>query len=150
MVERTGWKGKISGYPPSVELGTARKGEISDDRRERCIARGRVDLRGGRVGDRALPWRSGLRVPSMESRVCRGRAAGAGEIAAGEGELAATSSVVQERVGRRRESLERTCLGDDGVGVTEGDGTGAVVVAAGDPEVAGGRPARRRCWRRRR
>jgi hypothetical protein len=111
---------------------------------------GRVDLRGGRVGDRALPWRSGLRVPSMESRVCRGQAAGAGEIAAGEGELAATSSVVQERVGRRRESLERTCLGDDSVGVTEGDGTGAVVVAAGDPEVAGGRPARRRCWRRRR
>jgi hypothetical protein len=65
----------------------------------------------------------------------------------GEGELAATSSVVQERVGRRRESLERTCLGDDGVGVTEGDGTCAVVVASGDPEVAGGRPARRRCWR---
>jgi hypothetical protein len=40
-------------------------------------------------------------------------------------------------VGRRRESRERTCLGDDCVGVTEGDGTGAVVVAAGDPEVAG-------------
>nr|ACN31468.1 unknown [Zea mays] len=28
-------------------------------------------------------------------------------------------------------------LGDDGVGVAEGDGAGAVVVAAGDPEVAG-------------
>jgi hypothetical protein len=98
---------------------------------------GRVDLRGGRVGDRALPWRSGPRVPSMESRVCRGGDAGADEIAAGEGELAATSSVVQERVGRRRESRERTCLGDDGVGVTEGDGVGAVVVATGDPEVAG-------------
>jgi hypothetical protein len=45
--------------------------------------------------------------------------------------------VVQERVGRRRESRERTCLGDDDVGVTEGDGAGAVVVDAGDPEVAG-------------
>jgi hypothetical protein len=56
---------------------------------------GRVDLRGGRVGDRALPWRSGPRVPSMESWVCRGGATGAGEIAAGEGELAATSSVVK-------------------------------------------------------
>ena len=29
------------------------------------------------------------------------------------------------------------CLGDDGVRVAEGDGAGAVVVAAGDPEVAG-------------
>jgi hypothetical protein len=76
-------------------------------------------------------------VPSMESRVCRGGATGPDEIATGEGELAAMSSVVQERVGRRRESLERTCLGDDDVGVTEGDGAGAVLVDAGDPEVAG-------------
>ncbi|KAL5659680.1 hypothetical protein ACJX0J_032843, partial [Zea mays] len=73
-------------------------------------------------------------------------AAGAGEIAAGEGELAATSSVVQERVGRRRESLERTCLGDDSVGVTEGDGTGAVAagllgVVVGDEDAdLGGTP----------
>ncbi|AQK49215.1 hypothetical protein ZEAMMB73_Zm00001d048939 [Zea mays] len=73
----------------------------------------------------------------MESRVCRGGATGPDEIATGEGELAAMSSVVQERVGRRRESRERTCLGDDDVGVTEGDGAGAVVVDAGDPEVAG-------------
>jgi hypothetical protein len=40
-------------------------------------------------------------------------------------------------VGRRRESRERTCLGDDGVGVAEGDGAGAVVVASGDPKVTG-------------
>eukprot|EP00267_Zea_mays_P046332 XP_020398701.1 uncharacterized protein LOC109941868 [Zea mays] len=136
MVGRAGWKGKISGYPPSVELGTARKGEISDDRRERCIAR--VEWICVVAGSGIAPFHGGVDraydVPSMESRVCRG---GAGEIVAGEGELAATSSVVQERVGRRRESRERTCLGDDDVGVTEGDGAGAVVLAAGDPEVAG-------------
>jgi hypothetical protein len=139
MVGRAGWKGKISGYPPSVELGTTRKGEISDDRRERCIAR--VEWICVVAGSGIAPFHGGVDcaygVPSMESRVCRGGATGPGEIAAGEGELAATSSVVQERVGRRRESRERTCLGDDDVGVTEGDGAGAVVVDAGDPEVAG-------------
>jgi hypothetical protein len=67
--QRAGWKGKISGYPPSVEFGITRKGEISDDRRERCIARvewicvvagsGIAPFHGG-VDHTYLPWRAGF------------------------------------------------------------------------------------------
>jgi hypothetical protein len=40
-------------------------------------------------------------------------------------------------IGEEESAADTTCLGDDGVGVAERDGAGAVVVAAGDPEVAG-------------
>jgi hypothetical protein len=85
MVGRAGWKGKISGYPPSVELGTARKGEISDDRRERCIAQvewicvvagsGIAPFHGG-VDRTYLPWRAGFAEagPRGPARLLRVRA----------------------------------------------------------------------------
>jgi hypothetical protein len=39
MVGRAGWKDNSSGYPPSIEFGTARKGALSDDGRARDHAR---------------------------------------------------------------------------------------------------------------
>jgi hypothetical protein len=125
MVGRAGWKGKISGYPPSVEFGTAQKGEISDDRRGRCIARvewicvvagsGIAPFHG--VDHAYLPWRAGFAEAGTRgmSRLSLGGQAchdvlgeGVLRLPRSEGDCCGEGELVAERLSRAR----RDCRGE--------------------------------------